>query len=482
MENIVFKSAIEILSLIHSGKVSSKEVLMAFLDQIDKYQPKINAITDLKDREVLLREAEQKDQMLKKGELMGPLHGLPMTVKDAFNVKGLISSLGIPSLRKNVAKEDAVLVQKLKNAGAIIIGKTNLPLFSIDWQTTNTWFGQTNNPYNTEYVAGGSSGGSAAALAMGFTPLELGSDAGGSIRVPAHFCGVCGIRPTEQTLSNRGQFLAPGKPQGQRQITVAGPMARTVDDLILAMTVLTHQPEISEIYPVDFNRSSWDKSPLKIAYSKTMYGLEVQDDYQDLISNFLTKIKSAGHSIQEDQPDYDADLAYRINGRFMGFEVSSGSPMPPFITSIFMFLFLLIKYRDIHWARSTYRGIRMSPNMHLKTADAKEKIGDQFIDFFKNYDLWITPVASITAFKHQKAGKPFLVNGKKVAYADALGRFNFDTSIGGHPVVVIPIGIAKNGLPAGISLHGRKWEDKKLLEIAKEFQEKFTNGFIIPEM
>jgi amidase len=482
MENIVFKSSVEILSLIHSGKISSKSVLLAFLEQIDKYQAKINAITDLKDRDELIREAEEKDNMLNNGELIGPLHGLPMTVKDAFNVKGLISSMGVPSLQKNVAKEDAVLVKKLKNAGAIIIGKTNLPLFSIDWQTTNTWFGQTNNPYNTEYVAGGSSGGSAAALAMGFTPLELGSDAGGSIRVPAHFCGVCGIRPTEQTLSNRGQFLAPGKPQGQRQITVAGPMARTVDDLTLAMSVLTHQPEISEIYPVDFNRSSWDKSPLKIAYSKTMYGLEIQEDYQELITSFLNKIELAGHSLHVDQPEYDADLAYRINGRFMGFEIASGSPMPIFITKIFMFLFLFIKYRDIHWARSTYRGISMTPNMHLKTVEAKEKIGDQFIEFFNEYDLWITPVASITAFKHQRAGKPFLVNGQRVPYTDALGRFNFDTSVGGHPVVVIPIGVSKNGLPAGISLHGRKWEDKKLLEIAKEFQEQFTDGFIIPSL
>lgn len=480
MNSIVFKPAKEILSLIHNGHTSSKKVLLAFLAQIEKYQPQINAITDLKDREALIKEAEEKDEMLKKGEIMGPLHGLPMTVKDTFDVKGLISSLGIPSLKNNIAKEDAVLVQKLKNAGAIIMGKTNLPLFCIDWQSTNKWFGQTNNPYNTEYVVGGSSGGSAAALAIGFTPLELGSDAGGSIRVPAHFCGVCGIRPTEQSLSNRGQFHAPGKPQGQRQITVAGPMARTVDDLILAMSVLTHQPEISEISPVDFNRSSWNKSPLKIAFSTTMYGLEIQDDYLDLITNFLNKIESAGHSLHKDQPEYDADLAYRINGRFMGFEIAAASPMPRFITSIFIFFFLLIKYRDINWARSAYRGILMSPNMHLKTTAAKEKIGDQFISFFNAYDIWITPVASISAFKHQKAGKPFIVNGKKVAYADALGRFNFDTAVGGHPVVVIPIGVTKNGLPAGISIHGRKWEDKKLLEIAKEFQEQFTDGFIIP--
>jgi amidase len=481
MNKMIFKPAREILSMIHEGKISSKEVMLAFLVQIEMFHPHINAITDLKDRKDLLKEAEEKDEMLKNGQIMGPLHGLPMTVKDGFNVKGLISSNGIPSLNKNIAKDDAVLVQKLKKAGAIIIGKTNLPLFSIDWQSTNTWFGQTNNPYRKDHVAGGSSGGSAAALAMGFTPLELGSDAGGSIRIPAHFCGVCGIRPTEQSLSNRGQFLMPGHPQGLRQLTMAGPMARTVDDLILAMSVLSQQDEISEIPPVDFFRSNYNGASLKIAFSKTMYGLEIDEEYQNLIDKFLKKIKSGGHTLHEDQPNYDADLAYRLNGRFFGYEVAAGSPMPPFLTSIFIFLFILFKYRDIHWARSSYRGILMSPKMHLKSMEEKERIGDQFIDFFNNYDIWITPVASIAAFKHQKAGKPFLVNGKKVAYTSAMGRFNFDTAVGGHPIVVIPIGMTKAGLPVGISIHGRKWNDKKLLEIAKAFQEQFTQGFIIPK-
>jgi len=480
MNNLVFKSASEILSLIHNRQISSKEVLLAFLEQIEKYQPQINAITDLLDKKQLIDEAEKMDSMLAKGELMGPLHGLPMTVKDGLNVKGLISSLGTPSLKKNVAQEDAVLVKKLKNAGAIIIGKSNLPLYSIDYQTTNSWFGQTNNPYNTEHVVGGSSGGSAAALASGFTSLEMGSDVGGSIRVPAHFCGVCGFRPTEQLLSNRGQFLFPGKPQSHRLLVVAGPMARTVDDLLLAMSVLSIHTDISEIPPVDYNKSKWDGGKVKVAFSKSMYGLEIQEDYQELIKNFIGKIKEDGHSVQEDKPDYDADLAYRLNGRLTGYDTAAVSPVGTFLTSIYMFLFLLFKNKDIDWARSTYRGILMSPKMHQKTLDAKEKIGDQFLHFFNQYDVWITPVACISAFKHQKTGKPFIVNGKKIPYMTAIGRFNFDTTLGGHPVVVIPIGIGKNGLPVGISIHGRKWNDKKLLEIAKYFQEKYTNGFVIP--
>ena len=482
MNAIVYLPAHEILSRIHSKQISSKDVMLAFLDQIEKYNIQINAITDMVDRNVLIREAEKKDELLASGIFSGPLHGLPMTVKDGFNVTGLISSSGMPTLKNNIATDDALLVKKLKESGAIIIGKTNLPLFSIDWQSTNSWFGQTNNPYAQAYVAGGSSGGSAAALAAGFTALELGSDAGGSIRVPAHFCGVCGIRPTEGLLSNRGQFLMPGNPQGHRYLTTAGPMARTVKDLLLAMSVLSCQNEVSEVPPVNFNSVDWDGLPLKIAYATTMHDLPIDHDYQHLIDDFLKKLKTDGHILKEDAPRYDSKLAYRINGRLFGYEVAAGAPMPTLLTGIFIFLFILFKYRDWSWATSAYYGVRMSPRNHLFTLTKKEKIGDAFIEFFNQYDLWVTPVASITAFKHQKAGKPFFVNQTKVAYTEALGRFNFNTAIGGHPVVVIPIGLTKTGLPAGIALHGRKWQDKKLLQIADYLQCKLTNGFQMPDL
>lgn len=188
MNSIIFKSASEIISLIKSRRISSEEVTKQFLEQIDKYNFTINAISDIRKLEDILEEARQKDKEIREGKPLGLLHGLPITVKDTYNVKGLISSNGNPQLKSNIAKSDAELIVRLKESGAIIIGKSNLALYALDWQSTNKWFGQTNNPYDLERVVGGSSGGSAAALASGFTPLELGTDTGGSIRVPAHFC------------------------------------------------------------------------------------------------------------------------------------------------------------------------------------------------------------------------------------------------------------------------------------------------------
>jgi len=481
-KELCFLSAEEILKNIHSGKISAEDVVRAFLTQIKKYNHVINAITDLRNEADIIEEAREKDRLLAKGILLGDLHGLPMTVKDSFNVIGLKTSNGHPSYKNNVATEDAELVKRLKASGAIITGKTNLPLFSIDWQSTNFWFGRTNNPYDISRVPGGSSGGSAAALAMGFTPLEIGSDIGGSIRVPAHFCGVCGIRTTEQALSNRGQFKSPGKPQGHRLLTVSGPMAKNVSDLLLALKVLWMDGKmLSEIPPANFNSSTWGGEKLKIAYASTLHNLEVDKEYSALIDAFLKKLESEGHSVQEDKPIYDADKAYKLNGVFLGYEIDASSPVPSILKKIFFYFFVLIRYRDPLWAAGVWKGIGISAGKFMKSLEEKEKIGDSFSDFLTYYDVWITPVASIAAFRHQATGKPFVVNGKKVKYTDAMGRFNFDTAIGGHPIVVIPLGQTKDGLPVGISIHGKKWTDKRLLEIASYF-EKFTEGFKIPQI
>ncbi|HAA23976.1 MAG TPA: amidase, partial [Cytophagales bacterium] len=184
--SLVFLPATELLSKIKTRQLTVVEVVSAFLDQIERHNPELNSVIDLRDREDILAEAEAKDLALAQGEELGLLHGLPMTVKDSFLVKGLKNSNGDPLLRNYVAEKDAELVKRLKQAGGIIIGKTNCALYCIDWQSTNFWNGQTNNPYDTTRVAGGSSGGSAVAVAAGMSPVELGADAGGSVRVPAH--------------------------------------------------------------------------------------------------------------------------------------------------------------------------------------------------------------------------------------------------------------------------------------------------------
>ena len=483
MNKIIFESASKLIQAIKNGQYSVEEITSAYLQQIQKHNPTINAITDMFSSDAILKQAKQKDKQLKEGKALGPLHGLPMAIKDSYNVQGLISSNGVPYLKNNRVDTDATLVKHLKDAGAIIMGKTNLPLLAIDWQSTNTWFGQTNNPYDLSRVVGGSSGGSAAALASGFSALEMGSDAGGSIRVPAHFCGVYGIRPTEGALSGRGHLESPGNVRSIRYITCCGPMARTAEDLQLAMEILwKSNNREQEIAPVPFKNSYWNQeNGLKIAYSEQLGNIELDKDYKAVYDAFIQKLVQSNYSIQQAKPNYNSAKAIDIWGRVVGFDFSAGLPTYMPFKRLFTYLFIYGKYRCGSWSKSLAKGINISPKNYAKALEEKNDISDQFNQFFNDWDIWITPVGAIPAFKHQRAGKPFIINGKKVPYTQALMPYNFSTAIMGHPVVTIPIGQTKQGLPVGIQIHGRRWEDHRLLQIAKELSS-FTEGFQIPNM
>lgn len=481
MGNIVYTSANELVKNIKSKEISVVEVVTAFLNHIKENNPKTNAICDLKNEKEILREAFQKDEEIKLGKQLGLLHGLPLTIKDSFLVEGLKNSNGDPLLRNYVAEEDAELVKRLKDEGAIIIGKTNTALYCIDWQSVNFWNGRTNNPYDLSRVAGGSSGGSAVSVSSGFSPLELGADAGGSIRVPAHFNGICGLRPTENLLSNRGHLKVPKKPQGGRHIITPGPFARNIDDLILMMKALGNNSKcrLPELPKIDFDSSKWDKKPLKLAYSETFNGVEIEHEYLDIFKEFIGKIKENVHCCSKDHPKYDEKKAYVEYNKVMGFETGMNHPRVPLLAS-FLYFFIRLKYKDHLWAKGMALGQRLSNSGFAKAMDYKNKLAKIYDDFLSNYDVWITPVCCFEAYKHQRAGKPFIVNKKKIPYTKAIASFNFTSAFSGHPIVVIPIGKKKNGMPVGIQVHSKKWTDKKLLEIAKHL-EQLTNGFEIPK-
>ena len=482
MNNIIFNSAREIMRMINAQEITSEKVVLSFLDHIDKYNPIINAICDLRNRKDILEEARTKDKLLQEGKIIGPLHGLPMTVKDSYNVKGLITSNGNPNLKSNIPDDDAELVKRLKGAGAIIIGKTNLALYALDWQSTNEWFGQTNNPYDQEYVVGGSSGGSAAALAAGFTPLELGTDAGGSIRVPAHFCGVCGIRTTETALPGRGNMASPGMLRIGRYLTCNGPMARNIDDLILALEVLWKpEQKYSENPPVPFKQFDYQKpSKIRIAYSNTLAGVTLDDGYYEIYKAFIEQLDNSGFELTQTKPAYNTDQLINVWGKIAGYDFGAALKGIPFKKWI-AYLFIKLKYKDGQWAKGMAQGASSSPRTYAAALQLKDDISDVFTKFFNQYDIWITPVSAGPAFKHQKPGIPFLINGEKMPYTKAFIPFNFPSTIPGHPIVVIPIGQTKAGLPVGIQIHGQKWHDYKLLQIAKEL-ETITKQFKIPEM
>ncbi|MEJ7671739.1 MAG: amidase [Chitinophagaceae bacterium] len=463
--------------MIRQKEISCIELLSTFYNQILKYNPTINAVTDIFPLDELLKEAKKKDELINNGIIEGLLHGIPLTVKDVFSVIGLKTTIGNPLMRKHIAQENAVLINSLKKAGAIIIGKTNLPLFSMDWKSENSWFGRTLNPYDVQRSPGGSSGGSAAALASGFTPLELGSDAGGSIRVPAHYCGICGLRTSEGLLSNDGNMEVPGRPHGLKYITVPGPMARNVKDLDIMLKVFLNKDIVNNDLA---DGTPSECKPLNIAYSLVLGGVQIDVEYKKVIKSFLEKLKKQGHNIVEEQPQYNSEKALLAWATILGLDFRMAMPSIPF-RGIIAAAFIYFRFKNKIWAKGTYNGASGNKNSYAKALEYKDEVGSNYDEFFMKYDIWLTPVAPDCAFKHQRTGKHFFTNKKKVPYTHAIGSFTFTTALPGHPICVIPIDNIKNKMPVGIQIHAKKGSDENLLQIA-QILEKSTEGFKRPSL
>jgi amidase len=241
MTELHFRSAKQLASDIRRRKVGCLEALDAFLARRDRFNPKLNAIV-VTDVEGARRRAKQADAALRKGKVWGPLHGVPMTIKESYDVAGMPTTWGLPALKGNIAPRNALSVDRLLAAGVVLFGKTNVPAWLADYQSYNEVYGTTNNPWDLSRTPGGSSGGSAAALAAGLTGFEAGSDIGSSIRNPAHYCGVFGHKPTYAIVPPRGQAL-PGR-VAQGDISVIGPMGRSAEDLAIGLSVMAGADEI----------------------------------------------------------------------------------------------------------------------------------------------------------------------------------------------------------------------------------------------
>ena len=268
--DIAFSSTTELAAAIKRGAVSASDALDAQLAQIDKHNPALNAVIML-DVDGARKRAAQADSARKRGEFWGPLHGVPFTLKDAHETEGLRTTVGFPPFAKYVPAQDSVVVARLKAAGAILIGKTNTATLLGDFQTDNPLFGRTNNPWDVERTPGGSSGGAAAALAAGMTPFEIGTDMQSSIRLPAHFCGVFGLKPTDNRVSLEGGFPNPGDaPRTIHIMSCIGPMARSAEDLALLYRIIAG-PDASDtdLQPVPIDDvPALDAKRLRIAYAR----------------------------------------------------------------------------------------------------------------------------------------------------------------------------------------------------------------------
>lgn len=455
------------------------QVVEAHLRQIRRWNPQLHAIVSLREVEAL-HEAGAADRMQKDGQKLGPLHGVPITLKDALRVRGVRSTFGgLPPYLRHLPQSDCQLAERLRQAGAIILGRTNLPLMALDWQCRGPFFKEGKNPWDPSRTPGGSSGGAAAALAAGFTPLELGSDLGGSIRYPAHCCGILGLRTTDGLLPI--DDIGPeAMSAGFHGLLSLGPMARSIPDLALMLDVLmgSDKPAAESTLPVT--------PPLRIAVSARWGGAEPNSATAALIDKLVAGLRADGHVVdREVAPEVDPEEAWRVWGTLAGYNLWSATP-PLLKTGAARWLFsaymLHYKLGDGPATKWFKQGMAASRDESAAALAQRKKMLAVVDAFFKRYALWIVPVCMGEAIRRQRRGTAIEAEGKTFPYSFYLGAYTIPTTVFGTPVLTAPIGLGSTGLPIGVQIHGPRFADRLLLETASRFLSQYLTVHIPPLM
>jgi amidase len=478
MDDLIFRTAGELARMIRDREVSAEEVLEGHLGQIAKHNAPLNAIVTI-DEESARHRAREADKALARGELWGPLHGVPITIKDCFETAGMKSTCGFPPLRAYVPTEDATAVARLRAAGAVVMAKTNTALFTADWQTDNPVFGRTHNPWDLARTSGGSSGGSGAAVAAGFSPLDLGSDIAGSIRVPSHFCGVYGLKPTEHRVSSVGHipdWQVPGKtPAGiVRHMGTYGPLARSVSDLRLAFSLIAgpdpRRPEVPPLPVVDETAPPVEE--LRLAWTERFGDLVADADTREALAKVAAELESRGAQVERLELDLDFDALWLAGGEIVGAEM--GGPAPFLLRNMLRLNFLLMRDRS-PIRRGFVRGPALDMAGLARALERRDEVVRRIDELYGRFDAWLCPVTATPAFAHRKTGRPIEVDGRPVSYFLAVGGFTSTFSVSGNPVVVLPVGRSKEDLPMGLQVVGQRWKDERLLAIAAALDEVVGN-------
>lgn len=475
---ILSLSASDLARRIRDRQLTSLQVVQAFAGQVARYNATYNAIV-LLDLDTALARAREADEALARGELWGPLHGVPITVKDTYATRGLRTTAGDPELAGYVPERDAVAVSLLRRAGAIVLAKTNPATLAMDMQTTNALFGTTNNPWNPALTVGGSSGGCAAAVALRMSPLSFGSDLAGSIRLPAAYTGIWGLRPTYGVISFRGHLPPkPGEVDGIRTMAVLGPMANTVADLELALSVLARpSAEDATVTPLRPRPAGpLAVAGLKFAYMDELGGIPASDEIKAGLQRVVEALRAAGASVVKAEPaDFSYERTWETWGALVGMQGGyDRSNLARRIGRVFA-------QKDVDAIPHQRRILDpISVEGYMKALTEKEVQTNALERFLGDYDAWIVPVASLPAFPHHDRSRtfgvfnvydrPLKVNGQDVPYYNVTQSYSTLFSVTEGPVVSMPSGQTPDGLPIGLQLVGRRYEDWRLLAVAKAIE------------
>ena len=476
-QDLDFASALAAAAAIKAKKVSSVELTRHMFERIDKYNPKLNAFA-YQMRDQALAQAGQADQALSRGDRLGPFHGVPIVVKESFAVKGEPDTWGIPALKGSRAAANSAVVERLLDAGAVLLGGTNVPLNLNDWQSYNEIYGTTNNPWDLARTPGGSSGGSAAALAAGLAYLSAGSDIGGSLRVPAHFCGVLSHKPTLDLVPMRGHVPggSAGLPGFSTGLAVAGPMARSAGDLMAALGILGG--------PDGYDRKAWSWTlppPRRRALKEFRIGYVLDSplatptsEVRPVLERVITALERAGAHPQAGWPaGYDLGAAFEnymfLLGAFSFSEEGKAqqeaerkqyeqNPSPYGAGALSSYA----QWQQKHFSQLAARAVWQRT--------------------FERIDVFLMPAGFTTAMHHDHVGdfttRSIDTPDGKRPYMQLM-PWMVTATLTGCPATVAPVGLTAAGLPVGIQIPGPFWEDATPIEFASLLEQEI-GGFKAP--
>jgi len=452
--------------LIRSRKLSPVELVQAHLDRIERLNPKINAYVQV-DGERALSAARRAEKAVAENKPLGPLHGVPLSIKSAIDVAGLRCEAGTKLRAGHIATTDAPLVSRLRNAGAIILGTTNTPELLMAWETDNLLYGRTNNPWDLSRTAGGSSGGEAAAIASGCSAGGVGSDGGGSIRVPAHFCGICGLKPTPGRIPATGHFPQSVGPFAL--LGVVGPMARTVADLKLLFEIM-QGPDLGDpnAAPVPIRWpefSNTREAPnVHVHANKPRIGFFEDDgrtpvtaETRNAVNQAAKVLRSAGFEVEPFRPE-GLEKVRELWWKFFG--VAGGMLLGPMTKG---------RQCDLSPILKEFNGWVAAEASHtaqtlLDTWIERDLVRMQIFDQMKKVPVLICPVASIPAFRHGE--RHWEIDGQRVEYLNAWSYCEWFNLLG-MPAATVPIFLSTEGLPIGVQIAAQPWQEELALSIAE---------------
>ena len=459
--DIACNDATALAAAIHDRELSSRELLELYLGRVEALNPSINAVVTL-DSDRALAAAAQADEAAARQEWAGPLHGLPVTIKDAIETAGLRSTGGARELKDHVPATDAPSVSRLKAAGAIVFGKTNAPRWSGDVQTYNDLFGTTNNPWDVTRTPGGSSGGAAAAVAAGLTSFELGTDIGGSVRIPSNWCGVCGHKPSFGVVSQRGYLDHVGGGLTDADINVFGPIARSVRDLELLLDVLVGpDSELATAWSIELPPPRHrDLASYRIGTWLDDPFCSVETEVEGLLQATAAALETAGAKVDDSRPPFSLAEAVGLFFDLVGAAVSTSA--------------------DAEVAEVTGGSHRR----WLDRGDDRARMRAQWAEWFRDHDILLCPVMPMAAIAHDHSGalnqRTVVINGASRTHLEALAWPGL-VGVSYLPSTVVPVGRTGAGLPVGIQVVGPYLEDRSTLAVAAHL-EALLGGYRPPPM